>query len=358
VPRGGRDPVTPVTSAVAENCQLRSPSTDLAQLTDQLGCAWGVSSGESLPQYLAWCDAAGLFQLLAAGAPLSPADLSAGTILNDQGVEALLPILASLKLVCREPTGGYHLSRLGSEYLVRESPYYVGAGLYWDHDKPIPHAYLKNGGALSPNPQRRPRWPGALRLEIPHSRNFAPTVVAARTGEFDGLTHLVDIGGGSGVLAIPLVSDYPHLRFTLVEMPDVVDRVRANLSRFHVEHRIDVVGMDVFGGDWTFDGCDGVFFGNFLHAHGDEGCSVLLRKAHAALSSSGRIWIHEVLFDEDRNGPLLAALWNANVIARTPGARQRTATELIALLTDAGFQQCHVLPTAGRFSLIGANKSS
>lgn len=331
--------------------RLKSPSVDISELNDRLGRAWGVSCGESIPQYLAWCDAAGIFRAFAEHEPLRAEDLRARTTLGDDGIDALLPILLSIGVLFRHDDGRYAMCAVGHEYLSAESPYYVGAGLYWDCDKPIPDAYLK-GPRTGDAGRSASRWPRDLRLKIPHSRNFGPSVVAARSGEFERVQHLVDLGGGSGAFAIPLALDHPRMRITLVELPDVVEGVRERLAAYGVERQVSVLGLDLFNEEWAFGPCDAAFFGNVFHAADDQGCRLLARKSRHVLSLGGRIWLHEVVFNAAKDGPLLAALWNANVIARTPRARQRTASELISILESAGFEHCYSSITAGHFALV------
>jgi hypothetical protein len=347
-----------MTKSFASRTLLHTPSVDVAEFTDQLAFAWGVTCGEPVSQYLAWSDKAGLFRLIAAGEPMTLEEISAKTALNRQGADALLCILASLKLVKRI-NGKYSLSDLGMEYFVAENPYYIGTGLYLDCDKDIPEAYLCNpteiGSPMEPGGGRS--WDIPLRLRVQHSRNFAPSVAAARKGKFDQVRHLVDIAGGSGVLAIPLALDHPEMRITLVERPSALSAIHEILSSYGVERRIELCGLDVLNEEWRFGDCDGIFFGNFFHASNDDECRLLCRKSYTLLPPGARISLHEVLFDENRDGPLIAALWNANMIRRRSGARQRTASELIEFLRDAGFEDCLSMPTAGRFWLVSGRKS-
>jgi predicted O-methyltransferase YrrM len=334
--------------------RLPSPAVDLAELTGRLAQAWGVTAGYPLVQYLAWGERAGIFVLLARHESLGTGEIAETTGLSESGVDALLPVFTSLGVVSRMGFGRYCLTSLGREYLLPDSPYYAGAGLSANSTAAIPAAYLRN--SPTEGPDRRSRWPIEHRLEIQHSRNFAPAVVAARSGQFDGVRHLVDIGGGSGVLAIPLALDHPDMRITIVDRPEVVEAARPFLARYGVEERIRRVGMDIEADEWRFGPSDGVVFGNVFHGASDEECQVLSRKSFKVLKPGGRIWLHEVLFDEGRTGPLIAALWNANMAALKPGARQRTARELSTLLADAGFASASACPTAGGFSLVTAVK--
>lgn len=334
---------------------LPTPSTDLAKLTDLFGQAWGVTCGESVLQYLAWSESAGIFKVLAGDVGATLQELAAQTVLNECGTDVFLRILASLDLVVNDG-GRYRLSSLATEYLLEDSPYYAGYALYMDLKQDLPPAFLKDQTVGVRPLDARPAWPLPLRLRIQHSRNFAPTVVAVRTGEFNQLKHVIDIAGGSGVLAIPLALDHPDVRITLVELPSALDGVQEFIEAYGIDLNVRLAGMDVLVDDWSFGPCDGIFFGNFFHANDDAACGVLARKAFEALPAGGRVWLHEVLFNEDRSGPLLAALWNANMSVRRKGARQRTASELSQLLQSAGFIPRKTIPTAGHFSLVSGEK--
>ena len=341
---------------------LRTPSVDLAELADQLGHVMGAVRGESLAQYLAWCERSGLLEALKIreGAPLPV--LFQHTVLTEDAADGLLRILLCLKLVryTQEPSlqdKGYALTELAKEYLDKESPYYVGPALYTGQDKAIPALFLREPeSGIESVPPVAPPLDRRSRLRMQHGRNFAPAVVAARGSGLGSVRHLVDIGGGTGVFAIPLALDNPGMRITLVDWPDALDGIRQTLASYGVEQRIELVGMDFLTEDWHFPTFDGILFANIFHGLDDASCRHLAHKSFEALSPHGTVWLHEVLFNESRDGPLLAALWNANMLAFRSGARQRTRSELAAMLLEAGFESCSAQPTAARFSLLRATK--
>jgi hypothetical protein len=335
--------------------RLATPQTDPATFTDHLSQAWGVRSGASAAQYLAWSESTGLFALLSSHGCATVEDICAGTILSEDGIDSLLPLLSSFGLIQRT-NDGYQLTQLAEEYFLRESPFYVGPGLFLDCKKPLPPAYMKSSskpGAVSVF-QPETHWDPALRLEVQHSRNFAPGVVAARSGRFEGIRHLVDIGGGTGTIALPFVLDHPEASVTLVDLPAGLNVVGAILKAYGVEKQVKLREMDVFADPWGFSACDGMLFGNFYHMFNDVQCGRLSRMCLESLAPGGRVFLHEVLFDESKAGPMIAALWNANM--RVIGGRQRTASEFAGILHDSGFQDFHITPTAGRYSLIEAIK--
>jgi hypothetical protein len=342
---------------------LPMPTTDLSELARIVGFAWGMSSEISVVQYLAWSERVDLFSVLA-GEPADVQTICSRTVLTSGGADALLGVLASLGIATRNSRGHYGLSQLGRDYLLPASPYYVGRGLYYGRlEIPLPPAYVRQARAGARYSQRAHgeyHSDPLVRLWCQHSRNFAPAAVAVDTDWFDGATHILDVAGGSGVFCIPLALRYPDLKITLIETPATMAAVQPILAAYGVAHRVDLVAADAFSDEsWRhLPPCDGIIYGNFLHAWGDRACDSLCRRALAKLSPAGRLWLHEMVWNDSRDGPLTAALWNAAMRAIPYGnARQRTAGELVGLLLRAGFGDARATPTSAGFCLLEAVKA-
>lgn len=329
--------------------QLVTPSSDLADFSDHLSQAWGVRDGASAAQYIKWSEQAGVFAAMASERPATVQNLCDATSLNFDGIDSLMPILSALGLVVGG-ADGYVLTTLGKEYFLPASPYYVGPGLFWGCEDPIPEAYLRAKDAASKGPYQPPPASEWLRIQL--SRNLAAGVCAVRSGRFKGVRCLVDIGGGAGAIAIPFALDNPDAQVTLVDLPSKLPDIQQIIDSYGLKAQITLCSMDVFVEPWNFRGCDGIVFGNFFHAFSDERCRLLAEKCASCLPPKGRVWLHEVLFNENKCGPMIAALWNANM--HVIGGRQRTPSEIAGLLEEVGFSELHITPTAGRFSLIDA----
>ena len=331
------------------------PSSDFAEVSGLLGHAWGTTCETSIAQYMKWAVDADVFELLSTHGGMTPTAIAERTILNDAGVAALLPILSSVGVVERCPDDLYALTTVGKEYLVRSSAYFVGAGLFMNQSAPLPASFSRADEG------QRELVSTTLsideRLRVQHSRNFAPAVRAVDTGAFDGIHHLLDVGGGSGTFAIPLIARDPSRMITLLERPDVIPFTREWLVSHGVHERVRVVGLDFCQQAWEVSECDGVLFGNVFHGLNDDECYDMTVRARDTLLPGGRLFVHEVLFNERRDGPLIAALWNANIMRRRLGARQRTAGEIEHMVDCAGFTGGAIRYTANNFSLIVASKA-
>jgi O-methyltransferase domain/Dimerisation domain len=341
---------------IGERIMLPTPSCDLSVLNETLGVK-GFPDDIPLAQYVAWSDQAGLFSLLAKGVR-GFKEICERTDLNYRGADALLGVLAALKLLHRRAGGIFELSEIAREYLLKQSCYYAGPSLLVNCNAPIPTAYVRTRSGSPPAPDRPQLMFGAQQtLENQHARNFAPAVAAVRAGHFKGTRHVVDIGGGSGVFAIPLATDYPEMRITLAELPEAIESCRQLMTRFLVGDRIELLAMDVFMTPWPVPECDGILFGNMFHGFRDALCRIFARESFNHLVPGGCIWLHEMLWYPDRAGPLKTALWNASMRRDSIGdGRQRTAKECIELLESAGFVDPREVPTSGGFSLISARK--
>jgi O-methyltransferase len=97
------------------------------------------------------------------------------------------------------------------------------------------------------------------------------------------------------------------------------------------------------------------FFSNIYHDWPPERGRVLTEKSFAALPAGGRIVIHELLYDDDKTGPVAAAAYSAAMLMRANG-QPYSGAELTAMLTGAGFRDVEVRPTFGYDSVVTAVK--
>jgi acetylserotonin N-methyltransferase len=167
---------------------------------------------------------------------------------------------------------------------------------------------------------------------------------------------MLDLAGGSGTFSIPLALDYPQMRIVLADLPESLRDVRQMLATHGLDQQIQLRGIDALHAPWRLPENDGIFIGNFLHAFDDTVCINVLKEAHCRLSLGGKIWVHEMLWYENRDGPLITALWHAAMRSAGPG-RQRTGSELSRLLAAAGFSDMRVIPTSGAYAMVVGRKN-
>jgi len=336
------------------------PTHDLSELLQPLGARL-YKRERTMSQLVTWSVQSGLLELLNQRGSVTFEEAASSTPLTIAGADALLSVLSALGLAKRSSDGSYSLTRMAQEYLLRESPFFVGDQLE-TVGFPIPGAYLKKRAGFFSRLQIRLlgylpefRFGSQSRLGNQHARNLAACAAAVRTGEFAEASCIVDIAGGSGVFAIPLVLEYGAKRLILTEVPRALPNIQHILAAHGLADRIELRALDAFEYPWKIPQCDGIFIGNFLHGFSDETSLRVCCEALERLSEGGTIWLHEMLWNDTRDGPLITALWHAAMLAVCPGG-QRTGSEWTRLLQSAGFVDTRVVPTACGFGLVIGRK--
>ena len=152
-----------------------------------------------------------------------------------------------------------------------------------------------------------------------------PAVPAAL--DLRGDEHVIDAGGGYGTLAGLLADEYPELRITVLDRPEVVGLA----ARREPGSRVRLRSTDLFE-PWGIEG-DAVVMARVLHDWDDAPALRLLHRARRALPSGGRLFVVEMVMPG--NG-VAGSLCDLHLLTAT-GGRERTAAEYAALLGEAGF---------------------
>lgn len=181
-----------------------------------------------------------------------------------------------------------------------------------------------------------------------------PAAGFAEVAPLEGARALLDVGGGSGALAIAAARAWPELRCTVFDLPAVCGLARERAQAAGLGERVTAVAGDMRGEPWP-EGHDAVLLSQILHDWSPEVGAELLRAAREALPPGGRVLIHEKLVDEDGRGPLANVLVHLDMLVWTEGQQYR-ASELAAMLDRAGFTAVETRPTAGYWSLVSAVK--
>jgi acetylserotonin N-methyltransferase len=307
-------------------------------------------------------DEIGLFACLGDGAQ-GLEELAAKINADPRALRIHLGLLAALGMV-EKRMGLYRATQVARSYLHPKSPYYWGAVLQ-SHSESLPaHDQLLDMLRLKKKSQTGASveaWEaGELTLErarsiarFMHAHSLAAATAAARTAVFDGVTRLLDVGGGSGVFAIAAARSRPRMHATVLDIAAMCVAAEEYVAKAGVKN-VDSIAVDMFRDPWP-DGYDGLFFSNIYHDWSEETCAELSAKAFAALPSGGRIVLHEQLMSDNYDGPATTASFSMLMLLRTRG-RQYSLPELTAILDAAGFTDVQSMPSGGYYSLVSAVK--
>jgi len=290
----------------------------------------------------------GVFELLEDG-PIDAAGLAEAIRAQPEPLERLLEACVCLGLL--ECGGnGFRNSDLAKAYLVQSSPNTL-AGYIKYSDEALYPMWGNLSGAIREGTHRWQETFGlsgnalfehffhtdeATRTFLTGMHGFgmlsSPAVV--RAFDLSRFRHLVDLGGGTGHLALAACELYPHLRATLFELPRVTAFAREMLVGSAVSNRVDVQDGDFFHD--SLPTADLYAVGRILHDWGADKIRVLVERIAACLPTGGGLLIAEKLMDDDHRGPLQVHMQSLNMLVCTEG-RERSLPEYAELLQAFGF---------------------
>lgn len=321
------------------------------------------AAGFRFSQVLTTAEKLNLFGLLAAGDGLTEHEIHTALAIADRPAGMLLTACRSLGLI-EEHAGRFRNTELSNTYLVPGERFYLGAIIrFIDHIDYLAWARLEDavrtntpvmwtegehqGDLISSDDPQVSR----LFQEAQHSIGTFTAHTLASKVDLSKASAILDVGGGTGAISSVLCRRYPGLRATIYDLP----HVRA-LAQHHLDNG-DVAGRVAFtAGDFINDtalpqGHDVIVLSSILHDWDAGTGAMLLRKCFDALPDDGIVLVLEQLLDDDRSGPLVAAMMNLEMLIQTSGGRNCTEGEYQGMVRDAGFTDVHTV----RFVAAGAN---
>jgi cyclopropane fatty-acyl-phospholipid synthase-like methyltransferase len=174
------------------------------------------------------------------------------------------------------------------------------------------------------------------------------------TFDFSAVRHVIDIGGGYGILLTRIMQKYPVLRGTLFDLASLRERAEAEIKTAHLTGRCEFHGGDYFQS--VPSGGDLHLLSRVLMAHDDEGCTRILQSCHRAMEPNGRVLVIQQIMPDHGTGAdvlLEATLSDLNMLVML-GGHDRTEAEYRRLLLMAGFDEIRTVPTQSLMSIIEA----
>jgi hypothetical protein len=157
---------------------------------------------------------------------------------------------------------------------------------------------------------------------------------------------VADVGGGRGHLLRALVERHPRIDATLVELPEVIDRVA-------LDGGLDGVRLVV--GDFfthALPTADVYVLMDIIHDWDDANAVQILSNLRRSAPDDATILIVETVLDDQRLRDPARTL--DIVMLAVTGGRERMPAELASLLDRAGWELVRVIPTGGGVQVVEA----
>jgi SAM-dependent methyltransferase len=335
--------------------EVREPRVDDGLLTNLSSNLWGYAAVLVAHQL-------GVFALLAEK-PCSLDGVCERLKLNPRPAHGLLSAAVALGLA-RLENGTFALTPIAEDYLLKSSPTYWGPRLDLDlmifadgvaaikkaalTDSPQAHG----GGDVFATLMQRPELVRDFTRGM-HSISMAPALSWPAAIDLSAHRMMLDVGGGSGAHSIGAALRWPDLKATVFDFAPVCEVAREFAAAAGLADRVATQVGDMWND--PFPAADIHFYSSLYHDWPPAKCRFLTQKSFHSLKPGGKIIIHEILFNDERTGPLAAAAYNLMMLYWVPG-QQYSGRELSAMLSEAGFADIKIVPTFSSWSIVTATK--
>lgn len=187
------------------------------------------------------------------------------------------------------------------------------------------------------------------------ARAFSPALVNCI--DVSETRTLLDVGSGPGTLPRLLAEQFTRLKVTLLDLPEVIALARPMCESSPAFDRLSFVPAD-YRRDVLPKGFDAVLYAGALHQESIESARNLVHQFRSALNPGGKLFIIDLMLDDNRTSPLLSSLFQLSMKLSSPTAHVFSAGELAELLRSAGFELRSVpQPTSGPYRIVSAVRS-
>ncbi|BBN03142.1 protein MpOMT13 [Marchantia polymorpha subsp. ruderalis] len=268
---------------------------------------------------------------------------------NPQATERRYGVTPVLKYLIASNETGMSLSPL---FLLRTDSVYTSAFQYLHApvlDRNAEPFVIANGKKIIDVLETDSRLSELFDTSMAHHTHMWVSMLLETYRGFEGLTSLVDVGGGVGANLAMILSRYPDLRGINFDLPHVVAK---GIQSPRLEH----VAGDFFQ---SVPRGDAVWMKWILHCWSDESCVKILKSVNRALPPRGKLINMDSVLPETSDSSVetqINVCADMLMMAANKGGKQRTLTQFRKLAQDAGFSSVHLVATVDTLSVLEFHK--
>jgi hypothetical protein len=305
----------------------------------------------------------GLFELLSQQ-PRSLTETAELLKISERPAEALLIANLSLDLLQRKGHL-YSLTETAKHYLLKESSTYFGGIFDMITHNPfstsvdsLKKAVLSNspqpygGDDIFADHKKQTEHAKAFTRGM-HSISVEPALFWPNLLDLSEHCCLLDVGGGSGAHAIGALNRWTELQAIVFDIKPVCEVAEEYIQKCQLQERM----CTELGDMWKspYPSADIHFYSQIFHDWPIDKCRFLAQKSLESLPSKGKIIIHEILYNNDKSGPFIAAASSVAMLVWSEG-QQFSGLELTEILSETGFINIDVTPSSGYWSIVSGEK--
>jgi len=173
--------------------------------------------------------------------------------------------------------------------------------------------------------------------------------------DFSTVSTLLDIGGGSGGLAIAMTQANPHLKAMVVDLPSVTPITRQFVEEANAGGRVEIITGDAIH-DSLSGSYDAVVARHIIQVLSADDSRALLSNLAAALNPGGVIHLVGWMLDDSRVSPQIMVGYNLILLNGYKDGQAYTQQEHYDWLAEAGFVDFERVTMSDGVSILTARK--
>ena len=295
---------------------------------------------------------------------LSEGTMDAEEVADSLGVNAsrLRPLLYALVAydLLKEKDGRFSNTPDADHFLSSTSPAYMGPILeFWESLWGVKDFTV--GSIRTGEPQAKHDYSKLPKEELEkvlgllHHGTVGVAHLLLMQYDFSGYRTLVDVGGGTGGLAITRADQYPNLQATVLELPSVAPITQGFIDKSGISDRLKVVAADVVH-DSLSGSYDAAVLKALIQVLPPDAAQIALRNVYNILEPGGRIFIVGRILDDSHTAPLIDVAFSLVFINIYENGQAFTEGEYREWLTNAGFKDIQRSKLPNAFQIITASK--
>ena len=171
------------------------------------------------------------------------------------------------------------------------------------------------------------------------SQADSPAIAGAY--DFSQFQHVVDIGGGLGLLLASVLQSAPALRGTLFEIPSVAEQAGLSPILKPFSDRCQIQTGSFL--ESVTPGADAYMMKHIIHDWDDERSKKILSNCRQAIAPGGKLLVMDQVVGP-RNQPGLAKIMDLEMLVN-PGGLERTEEQWKDLFAASGFHLTQIIRT-------------
>uniref|UniRef100_A0A0E0I9W7 O-methyltransferase domain-containing protein n=2 Tax=Oryza TaxID=4527 RepID=A0A0E0I9W7_ORYNI len=170
---------------------------------------------------------------------------------------------------------------------------------------------------------------------------LAINFIISKCGEvFEGISSLVDVGGGTGTTARAIAKAFPHIKCSVLDLPNVIDTIT-------VDGIVEYIAGDMME---QIPPTDAVLLKYILHDWNDEDCVKILKQCRNAIHAQkpgGKVIIIDIVVGSPSKDMFEAQVSFDLLMMVITSGKERDQHEWHKIFMDAGFSHYKTRPVLG-----------